>query len=79
VQVDPIKPTLEPTGTKRLKLKCDVLLSTAAFKFDLRRYTLVSGVANYAFAVDWLFAEVGEHHVNVLEWVGLRQGLTIVP
>jgi len=30
VQVDPIKPTLKPTGTKRLKLKCDVLLSTSA-------------------------------------------------
>jgi len=38
VQVDPIKPTLEPTGTKRLKLKCDVLLSTSAFKFNMRRY-----------------------------------------
>ena len=39
VQVDPIKPTLKPPGTKRLKLKCDVLLSTFAFKFNLRRYT----------------------------------------
>ena len=39
VQVDPIKPTLKPTGAKRLKLKCDVLLSASAFDFNLRRYT----------------------------------------
>jgi len=38
VQVDPMRLTLRPTGTKRLKLKCDVLLSTSAFKFNLRRY-----------------------------------------
>ena len=39
MQFDPIKPTLRPTGTKRLILKCHVLLSTSAFKFNLRRYT----------------------------------------
>ena len=39
VQADPIKPTLKPTGTKRLGLKRDVLISTFAFKFNLRRYT----------------------------------------
>ena len=39
MQVDPIKPTLKAPGTKRLKLKCDILLSTSAFKFNLRRYT----------------------------------------
>jgi hypothetical protein len=39
VQVDPIKPTLKAPGTKRLKLKCDLLLSNFAFKFNLRRYT----------------------------------------
>ena len=38
VQVDPIKPTLKAPGTKRLKLKYNVLLSTFAFKFNLRRY-----------------------------------------
>jgi hypothetical protein len=27
VQVDPMKPTLKPPGTKRLRLKCDILLS----------------------------------------------------
>jgi hypothetical protein len=39
VQVDTIKPKLKPPGTKRLKPKCDILLSTSAFKFSLRRYT----------------------------------------
>jgi len=39
VQVDPIKPTLKPTGTKRLKLKWDEVLSSFAFKFNLRRYS----------------------------------------
>ena len=32
------KPKLKPPGTKRLKVNCDVLLSTSAFKFNLRRY-----------------------------------------
>jgi len=40
VQIDPIKPKLKPPGTKRLKLNCDELLSTSAFKFNLRRYNL---------------------------------------
>ena len=39
VQVDPIKPKLKPPGTKLLKLKIDLLLSTSASKFNLRRYT----------------------------------------
>jgi len=38
VQVDSIKPKLIPPRTKRLKLKCVILLSTFAFKFELRRY-----------------------------------------
>jgi len=33
-----MKPKLKPPTTKRLKLKCDLLLSTAAFKYNLRRY-----------------------------------------
>ena len=37
MQVDPIRPMLKPPGTKHLKLKCDMLLSTFAFKFNLRR------------------------------------------
>jgi len=39
VQVDPMEPKLKPPGAKRLKLKCDILLSTSAFKFILRRYS----------------------------------------
>jgi hypothetical protein len=39
VQVDPIKPKLKAPGTKHLKLKCDMLLSTFAVKFNLRQYT----------------------------------------
>jgi len=39
VQVDPIKPTLKPPGTKRLRLKYDEPLSNFAFKINLRRYT----------------------------------------
>jgi hypothetical protein len=39
VQVDPMKPTLKPPGTNRLKLKCDEPLSNFAFKFNWRRYT----------------------------------------
>jgi hypothetical protein len=38
VQVDPIKPKLKPAGTKPLKLKWDVLLSTSVFEFNWRRY-----------------------------------------
>jgi len=39
VQVDPFKTKLKPPGTKRLKLNCDILLSTSASKYNLRRYT----------------------------------------
>ena len=39
MQVDPIKPTLKASGTKRLTLKSDEPLSNVAFKFNLRRYT----------------------------------------
>jgi len=46
--VDPIKPTLKPTGTQRLKLKCDVLLSTSAFNFNLRRYSMEIRAKNKA-------------------------------
>ena len=43
VQVDPIKPTLKATGTKRLKLKYDEPPSNFAFKFNLRRYSTGAG------------------------------------
>jgi hypothetical protein len=38
VQVDPVKSTLKSPETKRLKLICDELLSSFAFKSKLRRY-----------------------------------------
>jgi len=34
-----MKSKLTPPETKRLKLKCDELVSTSAFKFNLRRYS----------------------------------------
>jgi len=40
VQVDPIKPRLKAPGYGRLKLKYDNLLSSFAFKFNLRRYNV---------------------------------------
>jgi hypothetical protein len=39
MQVAPIKPTLKAPGTTRLKLKYYEVLSSFAFKFNLRRYT----------------------------------------
>jgi hypothetical protein len=41
VQVDPLKPKLKPPGAKRLKLKCDILLTTCASRFNLRRCNVV--------------------------------------
>ena len=43
MQVDPIKPTLKASGTKRLKLNYDKLLSSFAVNFNLRRYTVEGG------------------------------------
>jgi len=37
VQVVPMKPKLQPPGTQRLKLQCDILLSNSAFEFNSRR------------------------------------------
>jgi hypothetical protein len=48
VQVDPIKPTLKAPGSERLKLNCDILLSTSAFSFNLRRYTVGGMMATAA-------------------------------
>jgi len=41
VQVNPIKPTSKPPGTKRLKLKYDKVPSSFAYKFNSRHYTVV--------------------------------------
>jgi hypothetical protein len=35
-----MKPMLKPPGTKHLKLNCYITLSSFAFKFNLRRYSL---------------------------------------
>jgi len=35
-----MKPKLKPPGTKRLKLECDILVSTSAFKLNLRGYDM---------------------------------------
>ena len=51
VQVDPVKPLLKPPGTKRLKVMCDILLSTSAFKFNLRRYTTLADALRFARAM----------------------------
>jgi hypothetical protein len=40
VQIEPIKPTLKASDTKRLKLKYYTLLSSCALNFNLRRYTM---------------------------------------
>ena len=48
MQVEPFKPKLKPPGAKRLKLKCDILLSTSAFNFNLRRYNEVTAIADAA-------------------------------
>jgi len=42
VQVVPIKPTLKASGSERLNLKCDDLLSNLAFNFNLRLNAMVS-------------------------------------
>jgi len=39
VQVDPVKPKAKAPGSKRLKLKCDKLLSSFAFNFNLRCFS----------------------------------------
>jgi len=39
VQGAPIKPTVKAPGTERLNLQYDTLLSSVAFKFNLRRFT----------------------------------------
>ena len=40
VQIDPMESKLKPLGTQLLKPKCDILLFTSAFKFNLGRYTM---------------------------------------
>jgi hypothetical protein len=44
VQVEPIKPTLKAPGTNLVTLNHDEPLSTFAFDFNLRRYSMGPGV-----------------------------------
>jgi hypothetical protein len=43
MQIDPIKATLKAPGSQALKEQYDKLLSTFAFKFNLRRYSKEQG------------------------------------
>jgi hypothetical protein len=62
VQVDPIKPKLKPPGTKPLKPRWDVLLSTSAFEFKLRRYTTDEEVPGVTMAkLHKMLREAGPH------------------
>ena len=46
VQVHPIKLTMKAPGTERLKLEYDKLLSSFAFKTNMRRYRVVNGAVS---------------------------------
>ena len=45
VRVDPMKPMLKGPGAERLKVKCDKLLSTSAFEFNLRRFNVAHEIS----------------------------------
>jgi hypothetical protein len=45
-----MKAKLKPPAAKRLKVNRDMLLSTSALKFNLRRYTSARKVAMHAVA-----------------------------
>ena len=47
-----MNPKLKPPGAKRLKLNCDVLLSTSAFKFNLRRYIMGAAAVLFVLALE---------------------------
>jgi hypothetical protein len=44
-----MQPKLKPPGDKHLKLQCDVMLSTSAFKFKLPRYSKAALINTPAF------------------------------
>jgi len=63
-----MKPKLKPPGTKRLKLQCDLLLSSYAFKFGLRRYTMA--------AEEWTArAEAAFREINTDKMYTMQQAL----
>jgi len=44
VQLEPMKPTLKPPGSERMKVRCDDVLSNFALTFQLRLYNAVRNV-----------------------------------
>ena len=72
VQINPIKLKLTPPGSKRLKLKCDVLLSTFAFKINLRRYHVVVGGGQDAMSVTTTSSKAGKFDSKIFYKAGTR-------
>jgi hypothetical protein len=54
-----MEPKLKPPGTKRLKVKYDILVSNSCFKFNLRRYTMVGYMRDAAAVVNTSTSEAG--------------------
>jgi len=75
VQVDPIKTKLKSPGTKRLKLQNDILLSTSAGKFNLRRYILVEKGAY----VKFVGRDADGNESTPLWWVAVAAGAPTRP
>jgi len=75
VQVEPMKPLLKAPGTKRLKLEYDELLSSFAFKFNVRRYTLES-TTTYSVATRSTAGAPAAPAVAAAAGGGARTGLT---
>ena len=70
VQVDPIKPTVEAAGSKRLKLEHGRLLSNVGFNFHLRRYSLGLTIETRP---DYCLSP------HLRQMLNYGQGLTVVP
>jgi len=63
VHLDSIKSKLKPPGSKRLKLKFNVLLLNFAFKLKLRRHTTVD--INLITSLTFLFKSLVQPHRGV--------------
>ena len=61
MHIDPMKPNSKPPGTKRLKLKCDLLLSISAFNFNLRRFSEEDALLRHAYRWETDVRAVGRH------------------